>query len=53
MPSEFIPALEEANLIYKLDLYIVDQIIDKIKKQQKEGLYVVPESVNLSRFKTS
>ena len=49
MPSEFIPALEEANLIYKLDLYIVDQIIDKIKKQQKEGLYVVPESVNLSR----
>ncbi len=49
LPAVFIPALEEAKLIYKLDLYIVDQILLKMKTQQEKGLYVVPESVNLSR----
>ena len=49
MPSEFIPVLEEVNLIYKLDLYITEQILEKMKQQEKEGLYVVSESVNLSR----
>ncbi len=48
-PGEFIPALEEANLIYKLDLYVVEQILEKMKRQAQEGLYVVPNSVNLSR----
>ena len=49
MPGVFIPILEDSKLIYKLDLYVVDQIIKKIKKQQAEGLYIVPVSVNLSR----
>lgn len=48
-PDEFIPVLEEAKLLYKLDLFVVEQILKKIKIQQKEGLYVVPMSVNLSR----
>ncbi|MCR4960560.1 MAG: EAL domain-containing protein [Lachnospiraceae bacterium] len=48
-PGSFIPILEEAKLIYKLDLYIVDEIIKKIKLTQKAGLHVVPQSVNLSR----
>ena len=48
-PHEFIPVLEESNLIYKLDLYLVEQILEKITIQQQEGLYVVPMSVNLSR----
>ncbi len=48
-PSDFIPALEEAKLIYKLDLYVVDEILAKMKRQADAGLYVVPESVNLSR----
>ena len=48
-PAEFIPALEDAGLIYKLDLYVLDQVLDKIKRQEKTGLYVVPHSVNLSR----
>ena len=47
--SEFIPALEEAGLVYKLDLYIVKQILVKMKAQQDGGLFVVPESVNLSK----
>ena len=48
-PSEFIPVLEESKLIYKLDLFVVDQILKKIAIQQQEELYVVPVSVNLSR----
>ena len=48
-PADFIPTLEEAHLIYKLDLYVVDQIIEKLKIIENEGLHKVPQSVNLSR----
>ena len=48
-PDEFIPVLEESKLIYKLDLYVVEQVLKKIMIQKQEGLYVVPTSVNLSR----
>ncbi|MBQ6401980.1 MAG: GGDEF domain-containing protein [Firmicutes bacterium] len=54
-PAEFIPALEDARQIYMLDLYVVEQVLEKMKGQASEGLYVVPISVNLSRvdFETS
>ena len=48
-PNEFIPALEDSGLIYKLDLYVLDQILEKIKLQTEHGLTIVPHSVNLSR----
>ncbi|MCR4822527.1 MAG: EAL domain-containing protein [Treponema sp.] len=48
-PADFIPILENANLIYKLDLYVAEQILEKMKVQAQAGLYVVPTSVNLSR----
>ena len=48
-PADFIPALEDAGLIYKLDLYMVDQILDSMKEERAAGFYVVPHSVNLSR----
>ena len=48
-PSSFIPILEEAKLIYKVDLFVTEQILKKIKSQAEEGLFVVSESVNLSR----
>ena len=48
-PADFIPLLEDAGLIYKVDLYMVDQILKKMKTQSEMGLYVVPTSVNLSR----
>ncbi len=48
-PAEFTPVLEDAKLIYKVDLHMVDQIISKLKRQKNEGLYIVPNSVNLSR----
>ncbi len=47
--EDIIPFLEEANSIYKLDLYIVEKVLLKMKDQAENGLYVVPESVNLSR----
>lgn len=48
-PADFIPALEEAGLIYKLDLYMVEQVLECIKTQTIEGFFVVPHSINLSR----
>ncbi len=48
-PAEFIPILEESRLIYKVDLRMVDIILEKLKKQKREGLHLVPNSVNLSR----
>ncbi len=48
-PADFIPVLEDAHLIYKLDLFVLDEILAKKKKQAGKGLYVVPESLNLSR----
>ena len=49
-PADFIPILEESRLIYKVDLRMVDIIIEKIKKMKQAGLYVVPQSINLSRI---
>ena len=48
-PAEFIPVLEDAMLVYRLDLYVVEEALAKMKKQAEAGLYVVPISVNLSR----
>ncbi|SFG20793.1 EAL domain-containing protein [Oribacterium sp. WCC10] len=48
-PLDFIPILEDAKIAYKLDLYVAEQVINKLKKQSVEGLYVVPTSINLSR----
>ncbi|MBQ1472834.1 MAG: EAL domain-containing protein, partial [Lachnospiraceae bacterium] len=48
-PEEFIPILEEAKLTYKMDLYVADQVLKKINMLKKAGLYLVPNSINLSR----
>ena len=48
-PADFIPFLEEAGEIYKLDLYVLERILEKIRIMEKAGLYIVPQSVNLSR----
>lgn len=48
-PIEFIPVLEEAQLVNRIDLYVVDRVIEKIKTQKAAGLHVVPQSINLSR----
>lgn len=48
-PADFIPFLEDAGQIYKLDLYVVEQVLKKILLERDAGLNVVPHSVNLSR----
>ena len=48
-PDEFIPFLEDAGLIYKLDLCVVGQVLEKIRYLENAGIAVVPQSVNLSR----
>ena len=49
-PAEFIPILEESRLIYRLDLYMLDRILERIRDQRNSGLYLVPLSINLSRY---
>ncbi len=48
-PDKFIPALEDSGLIYKLDLYMLDQILDAFKLMKADGFRIVPYSINLSR----
>ena len=48
-PADFIPHLEDAGLIYKLDLYVLDRVLENIREQEAGGLYIVPHSINLSR----
>ena len=49
MPDDFIPILEKHNLLWKLDIYVVEQVIEKLKTQIENGLFTVPVSINLSR----
>jgi len=48
-PADFIPILEDTKLIYRVDLHIVDVVIERIKNQKNKGIPIVPVSVNLSR----
>lgn len=50
LPSVFIPILEEYGYITKLDYYVMNCIYDYLQKRQKEGLSLVPISINLSRM---
>ncbi|MCR5349679.1 MAG: EAL domain-containing protein [Acholeplasmatales bacterium] len=49
-PIEFIPILENAKLLYKLDLYMLDSILLDFKRREKQGLPLIPISINLSRY---
>ena len=48
-PADFIPYLEDSGQIWKLDLYVVDQILDRMKRNVEAGGKLIPHSVNLSR----
>ena len=48
-PGEFIPILENARLIYKVDLYVLERVLEKMQQFRELGLTVVPHSINLSR----
>ena len=36
-PADFIPHLEDAGLIYKLDLYVLDRVLENIREQEAGG----------------
>lgn len=48
-PDKFIPALEDAGLVYKLDLYVVEQVLEKLGMMKEKGIDIVSQSINLSR----
>ncbi len=48
-PSEFIPVLEDSKLIYKLDLYMLERVLEEFRVREDNGLEPVPVSINLSR----
>ncbi len=48
-PAEFIPALEDARLAYKLDLYMVEEATRLLRRKMEIGFPLVPISVNFSR----
>ncbi|MGN0955307.1 EAL domain-containing protein [Dialister sp.] len=49
LPSLFIPVLEEARLIPRLDSYIIEETARLYVKLKKTGRPILPVSVNLSR----
>ncbi|SFA89146.1 diguanylate cyclase (GGDEF) domain-containing protein [Acetitomaculum ruminis DSM 5522] len=48
-PGDFIPVLEENGLSYKLDMYIVSRVVSMLQGRIRQGLPIVPVSVNFSR----
>lgn len=48
-PADFVPILEDSKLIYKVDIRMVELVLDKMCQQAEERLHVVPISINLSR----
>ncbi len=57
-PDRFIPVLEEASLLHKLDLHIIDCVLEDLGKRREQGVPIVPVSVNISyrdltRFKVA
>ena len=48
-PNIFVPVLESARIIYKLDRYILEAAARFLAERRANGLPVVPVSVNLSR----
>ena len=49
MPGDFIPVLEDAHLIYKLDAFVIRQVCEDIRYYMEQGLKPHPVSINLSR----
>ena len=48
MPGDFLPVLERHHLLYKLDLYMVEQVCKEIPERNALGLPLIPVSVNFS-----
>ncbi len=49
MPDRFIHTLEDSGLLYKVNLFVVSQVLRDFRRRQELGVPIVPVSVNLSR----
>ncbi len=49
-PDDFVPILEAVNLIDRLDLYVLEQCLAKIKRFIELGMYTVVHSINLAQI---
>ena len=47
-PGDFIPVLSRYHLLYKLDLYMVEQVCREFEVRKEAGLPMVPVSINFS-----
>ena len=48
-PADFIPTLAKYHLLYRLDLFMFEQVCREIGIRQENGLPLVPVSVNIAR----
>ena len=49
-PDHFIYVLEDAKLIHRLDLYILDCVLRDMEEVKEKDLPLVPVSINLSKY---
>lgn len=49
LPYRFIPTLEENALMYKVNLCMVELVLENLKRRRTDGVPIVPVSINLSR----
>ena len=47
-PEQFVPTLEEARQMYKVDLFMVECVLADLKKKRDRGIIVVPVTMNFS-----
>lgn len=48
-PGVFVPALEQSGLMYRVDHYVQQQVLEFLLKRLRSGKRVVPIAVNVSR----
>lgn len=49
-PNVFIPVLEDAQLINRLDRYVLEQVCKRLRDRMDNGLPLIPVSMNLSAY---
>ncbi len=48
-PGAFIPVLQDYHQLYRLDLYMMEQVCREVRVRHENGLTLLPISVNFSR----
>lgn len=49
-PGIYVPVLENARLIGRLDAYVIDKVAEYLHERQEAGMRLLPVSVNFSRL---